>query len=275
MAADLTSRGEAQAQTGPFWEAQQAAKEYLRLGWSVVPIRPRAKLPLIAWEQYQHRRAGEDEIAEWFRRWPDANLGIVTGSVSHVVVLDIDPRHGGEESLAVLEHANGSLPSTAEAETGGGGRHLYFRPPAMNLRTRAGLARGIDLRAEGGLAVAPPSIHPTGKRYVWRPGRDPNTMKPAALPQWLEQLARDDVELHGHPIRYWRDLLRDGVEEGVRNNTLASLAGHLLWHGVDPEVVTEMLLCWNRVRCRPPLEEEEVKDVVSSISRLHMRGKTN
>ena len=275
MGAHLSSGGEAQGEMGPFREAAQATSEYLRLGWSVVPIRPRAKLPLIAWEQYQHRRAGENEIAEWFRRWPDAGVGIVTGSISHVVVLDIDPRHGGEESLAVLEHANGSLPSTSEAETGGGGRHIYFRPPAMELRTRTGLARGVDLRAEGGLAVAPPSIHPTGKRYVWRPGRDPNTMKPAALPQWLERLARDDTELHGRPIHYWRELLRTGVEEGVRNNTLASLAGHLLWHGVDPEVVTEMLLCWNRVRCSPPLEDEEVMRVASSISRLHIRGERN
>lgn len=263
------------SRAGPFAETARAASEYGRLGWSVVPIRPRAKLPLIAWEEYQHRCAGEDEIAAWFRRWPDANVGIVTGSISQIVVLDIDLRHGGEESLARLEQANGNLPPTVAAETGGGGRHLYFRAPATALRTSAGLARGVDHRAEGGLAVAPPSIHPTGKRYVWRPGCDPNAMTPASLPPWLERLGRDDAGGRGHPVQFWRELCRAGVEEGARNSTLASLAGHLLWHGVDPEVVTEMLLCWNRVRCHPPLEDEEVMRVASSISRLHKRGAMN
>jgi hypothetical protein len=271
MKADVNAsntRGDA----GPFGEPARAASEYRRLGWSVIPIRRGAKLPLIAWEEYQHRCASEDEIAAWFRRWPNANVGIVTGSISRVVVLDIDLGHGGVESLARLEQANGSLPPTVEAATGGGGRHLYFQAPPTVLRTSAGLARGIDLRAEGGLAVAPPSLHPTGKKYAWRTGCDPIAMTPASLPLWLERLARDDGGGRGHPAQFWRALCRDGVEEGARNNTLASLAGHLLWHGVDPEVVTEMLLCWNRVRCRPPLDDEEVIRVTSSISRLHKRG---
>lgn len=263
-------RGRGEAADAP--EAKAAALAYLGRGWSVVPIRPKAKLPLIAWEQYQHRRADEDEIAEWFQRWPNANIGIVTGSISQIVVLDIDPRHDGAESLARLEAVNGTLPATVEAETGGGGRHLYFRAPPMELRSRASLAKGADLRAEGGLVVAPPSIHPSGKAYAWRSGHDPQTLAPALLPQWLERLARCDWEMRGHPAWYWRDLLRTGVEEGVRNTTIASLAGHLLWHGIDPEVVTELLLCWNRVRCRPPLEDEEVVRVASSITRLHLRG---
>ena len=70
-----------------------AAFDYLRRGWSILPIRPHSKL--ILWQEYQRRRATEDEAAEWFRRWPSANVGIVTGSISHLAVLDIDPRHGG------------------------------------------------------------------------------------------------------------------------------------------------------------------------------------
>jgi len=251
-------------------ENARAALDYLRRGWSVLPIRPHSKLPLIAWEEYQHRRAGAGEVADWFRRWPDANLGIVTGALSQLAVLDIDPRHGGAQSLAALEETHGAVPATVEAETGGGGRHLYFRPAAP-VRSRAGLAAGIDLRAEGGIVVAPPSVHPSGKRYAWRKGRDPASIELALLPQWLARLASGNGEHTGHPARYWRDLLRSGVEEGFRNNTIASLAGHLLWHGVDPEVMTELLLCWNRVRCRPPLDDEEVARVASSITRLHRR----
>jgi hypothetical protein len=68
--------------------------------------------------------------------------------------------------------------------------------------------------------------------------------------------------------------VREGVAEGERNTTLASLCGHLLWHGVDANVALELLLAWNRVRCRPPLPDDEVARVVASIGRLHaeMRG---
>ena len=64
--------------------------------------------------------------------------------------------------------------------------------------------------------------------------------------------------------------MREGVGEGERNASLASLAGHLLWHEVDPEVVLELLLAWNRVRCDPPLEDAEVASVVENITRLHL-----
>ena len=71
----------------------------------------------------------------------------------------------------------------------------------------------------------------------------------------------------GHSTSYWRTLVREGVEESARNSTLASLAGHLLWHGVDSDVVLEMMLAWNRVRCQPPLPDEEVAAVVDSNTR--------
>jgi hypothetical protein len=268
MDAELRAKGSRQEESPDNAEVSAVALAYLRRGWSVVPIRPRSKLPLIAWEEYQYRRADESEVVDWFRRWPNGNVGIVTGSISHLAVLDIDPRHGGTDSVAFLERTNGPLPATIEAETGGGGRHLYFKT-TVPLRSRAGLAAGIDIRAEGGLVVAPPSIHPSGKRYAWRAGHGPTEVEPALLPQWLESLASQASEGRGHPVQYWRNLLRAGVAEGVRNSTIASLAGHLLWRGVDPQVVIELLLCWNRVRCRPPLEDEEVVRVASSIIHLH------
>ncbi|WP_246189466.1 primase alpha helix C-terminal domain-containing protein [Methylacidimicrobium cyclopophantes] len=78
-------------------------------------------------------------------------------------------------------------------------------------------------------------------------------------------------EAVGHPLAYWRRLVREGVQEGERNNTIASLTGHLLWHGVDPAVVLDLLLAWNATRCRPPLSEDEVARAVESIVRLHRR----
>jgi hypothetical protein len=90
----------------------------------------------------------------------------------------------------------------------------------------------------------------------------------APLPGWVLQLTVDQPGRLGHSIAYWRRLVREGVHEGERNNTIASLAGHLLRHEVDASVVREVLLCWNRVRCQPPLTDDEVASAVESIGRL-------
>ncbi len=250
-------------------ECQQAALDYLRRGWSVIPMLERDKRPAIRWQDYQSVRAAEPALREWFRRWPAGNVGIVTGAISGLVVLDVDPRHGGAESLRDLEGEHGQLPKTLEAVSGGGGRHLYFAHPGGVVRNRVGIAPGIDLRGDGGCIVAPPSRHPSGRRYRWASGCAPDELPPAPLPRWLGARAGDAQRHGGHAPRYWRKLLRHGVAEGERNDTLASLCGHLLWHGVDPEVVLELVLCWNRARCRPPLDDAEVKRTLRSITRLH------
>ncbi len=248
------------------------ALDYLSRGWSVIPVRSREKRPLVNWQDYQQRRPTEEEVRAWFTTWPDANIGIVTGAVSGLVVLDIDPAHDGVASLGQLQRRHGPLPTTVEAVSGGGGRHLYFAHPGGLVRNRVALAPGIDVRGDGGMIVAPPSIHSSGKRYAWRKGHAPGEIPLAPLPTWLYRPPVAESGRVGHSLEYWRRLLAEGVSEGQRNITIASLAGHLLWHGVDPQVVTELLLCWNRVRCRPPLSDDEVVRTVQSITRLHERG---
>jgi hypothetical protein len=254
---------------GPAATILEAARAYAGRGWSVVPVAPRGKRPLVAWREFQTRRAGPDEIAEWFARWPDANIAIVTGAISGIVVLDIDPAHGGAEAIARFAAEHGPLPATVECLTGGGGRHLYFAHPGRPILNKAGLVPGVDLRGDGGLVVAPPSLHPSGRRYAWMPGHAPEECGLAALGPSLLHLVAATPAATGHPTQFWIDLLRRGVDEGQRNNTMASLAGHLLWREVDPDVVLELLLCWNRVRCHPPLPDGEVAAVVHSITRLH------
>ena len=168
-----------------------AARRYLARGWSVLPLRPRDKRPLVRWENLQNERPCEADIAEWFLCWPDANIGIVTGEISNLIVLDVDPKHGGDAS---------EIP----------------------------------------LAPLP--------RWCIAPVRGP-------------RIGRSPLE--------WRRLVREGVAEGQRNSTIASLTGHLLWHGVDTDVALELLLAWNRMRCLPPLADAEVAQVVASITRLH------
>jgi hypothetical protein len=250
----------------------QAALDYLRRGWSVVPVRPREKRPLVAWQPYQQAPPTAEEVRAWFVRWPQANVAIVTGAVSGLVVLDVDPKHEGAASLSRLEREHGPLPFTVEAVSGGGGRHLYFAHPGGQVHNRVALAPGIDLRGDGGVIVAPPSVHPSGARYAWRAQHAPQDVPLAPLPRWLLRHGPGESGRMGHPLAYWRGLIAEGVAQGSRNSTIASLAGHLLWHGVDADIVTELLLCWNRARCRPPLDDAEVVRTVESIARRHEQG---
>lgn len=252
-------------------DTQAAAVLYAGGGWSVIPVEAHGKRPLLAWLEFQQRIASASEIASWFHKWPDANVGIVTGYVSQIVVVDIDPQHGGTESLEAMERAQGTLPRTLEVHTGGGGRHLYFAYPPVRLHNRVGIRPGIDLRSDGGYVVAPPSVHPSGERYRWLPGQGPQDLSPEPLPAWLLEATRASGQA-GHSLKHWRRIVREGVDEGQRNSLLASFTGHLLWHGVDPEVALDLMLAWNQVRCRPPLPDDEVARVVQSIARLHAAG---
>ena len=129
-------------------------------------------------------------IRRWFARWPNANVGIRTGRRRRASSsLDVDPRHGGDTTLRLLQSAHGRLPDTPEAVTGGGGRHLLFAHPGggVVIRSAAGrLGDGPDVRADGGYIVAPPSRHASGRRYAWElsglPGR--GAAGAAAPPGW-------------------------------------------------------------------------------------------
>jgi len=170
----------------------QAALEYLARGWSVIPAREKAKRPAIAWKAYQERRASERTVRRWFAETPQFNVSIVTGAISGLVVVDVDPRHGGAKSLSALEREHGRLPGTIEAISGGGGRHLYFAHPGVLLHNRTNVRPGIDLRGDGGCIVAPPSVHPSGTQYRWKRGRAPGQIELAPLPDWLIEILSNE-----------------------------------------------------------------------------------
>lgn len=128
----------------------------------------------------------ETVIRDWFTRWPDANLGILTGGASGIVVLDVDPRHGGDKSLMELERRYDAMPQTLLALTGGGGRHICFQHPGELTRNSVGkLGPGLDVRADGGYIVVAPSRHASGRPYRWQGDANPVTTELAPLPEWL------------------------------------------------------------------------------------------
>lgn len=187
-----------------------AALEYLIRGWNVVPLwwpiagwcacRKGTTCPtpgkhpcLPAWRHLQTERAHADALAAWWTEWPTANIGILTGVVSQLAVVDIDPRNGGDETLHELDALGCVMPEdSGVVATGGGGLHHYVSLERA-LPTSAPWA-GIDLKADGGLIVAPPSRHASGRTYKWiRAGTRPLP----SLPDWVRLTVED---LHAPPI---------------------------------------------------------------------------
>ncbi|ACX52291.1 Bifunctional DNA primase/polymerase [Ammonifex degensii KC4] len=266
-------------------ELAEAAVCYAeRFGWAVLPLHSIAggrctcgrvncpspgKHPLT---QHGVKEASKDSetIAAWWRRWPWANIGVATGSISGFFVLDVDGPEG-EDSLYELVKRHGELPETVEQITGSGGRHLLFRmPEGRAIGNKVRLAPGLDVRGEGGYVVAAPSLHASGRRYEWEFSSRPGEVEVAEAPGWLLELLAGPAGSQGRPVEEWRQLISGGVEEGQRNNSIAALAGHLLRKRVDPYVALDLLLAWNQVKCRPPLPDEEVVRTVDSIAKKEL-----
>ncbi len=126
------------------------------------------------------------QIKEWWELWPESNVSIVCGEESGLVAIDIDPRNGGFETLEELESENGDIRNTVRNQTGGGGLHLLFQHPQNGIiRNRIGLYPGVDVKADKGRIVAPPSNHASGGSYKWENGFGPSEIKLASLPEWL------------------------------------------------------------------------------------------
>lgn len=253
---------------------QAAALTLAAKGLAVFPCKPRDKIPLTRHGCLDASK-NLDEVRAWCQQWPDANIGIATGSKSGVWVLDIDGEEG-EASLRDIEKRMQSLPSTVEAITGGGGRHLFFKLPdfdnAPQIKNSAGqLGVGLDVRGEGGYVIAPPSIHPSGRPYAWSVDSASAFADP---PVWLVALIAPTTNVTNldarRPADHWVRITCEGAAEGARNHTAASLAGYLFRLGAQPSDVHELLLAWNSVRCRPPLPATEIANVVKSIAQKEL-----
>lgn len=146
-----------------------AAVAYAKNNWYVFPVKPRDKTPLTP-HGLKDATNNIDVVRQWWAKWPEANIGLNCGK-SGMVVVDLD-KHGeldGLEEWENLQASTGLHVATSTSLTGGGGRHLIFKAPqGVSIKNSAGkLSPGIDIRADGGYIVLPPSIHPSGKPYAW------------------------------------------------------------------------------------------------------------
>lgn len=211
-----------------------------------------------------------DVINGWWNRWLDANIAIATGEESGFVALDVDPRHGGVHSLSLLINQYGPLPKTIEAITGGGGRHILFKNPG-HVKNRTNILPGLDVRGEGGYIAVAPSIHASGRRYEWELSSRPLEVPLSVMPEWLLQMIVEPVldKFAKKPDNYWVKMIQ-GVGEGERNMSAASLAGYLLRHGIAAPIVYELMLLWNE-RNNPPESIEVIKTTFHSILKRELK----
>jgi hypothetical protein len=214
-------------------------------------------------------------LTRWWGAGVPYNIGLRTGKASCIVVIDVDPRHSGDETLAELERRFGALPLTWRFLTGGGGEHVLFRHPGRDVANSVETKRGpgLDVRGDGGYIVAPPSRHLSGRCYEISVDHHPDEVPLADMPAWLAQMVSASPKPNATAAAMpesWRKLVAEGVAEGQRNIAVTRLSGHLLRRDIDPLVVLDLLRCWNALRCRPPLSDAEIERTVDSICGLEL-----
>src|SRR5262249_54254166 len=174
-----------------------AALAYAAHGWAVFPAPPGTKRSYKSAEHSDGRAWGmarnAEEIRRDFTRWPDAGIGIPCGAVNGIIVVETDTvaGHGidGSSSLAQLETKHGALPDTLQAISPSGSVHRYFKHPGAGIKiisSASELGAGIDVKGDGGMVIAPPTVRPGVGVYRWI-NRNPI----AEPPPWLVELTKD------------------------------------------------------------------------------------
>jgi hypothetical protein len=266
--------GEAPA-ANPLLEAALAHAGY---GLPVFPIKPDDKDPPLVdgWPELASTHA--EQVEAWWRWWPQANVGIACGGPARLLVVDVDvKKENGEASIAKLEEEHGPLPETVESITPSGGRHIWLTVPidrplpgnTVATETFHPLGLGVDTRCHHGYIVSPPSTV-DGHPYEWSVDSGDSI---ATAPAWLLDKLGEARTKRRRPTAEWIKVLTEGVTEGARNTEVARLAGKLLRELNEPMIAAQLVACFNRACCYPPLPDDELARTLDSITEREMKRK--
>lgn len=242
------------------------AHQYASAGMAVIPLK-KDKTPLT---DHGLKDASKDDstITSWWSKWPEANIGIVTGQVSGgICVIDQDEKNGehGIEALSKWIDDNFLyLDDTWESQTASGGRHTFFRS-TLPVSNRIGWLDGVDVRGDGGYVVAPPSVLSDGSRYEW-------IMSPTDIESPVSNENDPNIEFivseinrkggSGAPLT-----MPEQIASGGRNDMLYKFACMMQAKGAADSAILAAVREENKSKCSPPLEDDEIQKLVKSALR--------
>lgn len=253
----------------------ESALEYAKYGLAVFPIIPRDKRP-ITQNGFKDATTDTNKIKEWWSIHPDANIGIATGDMSGgLVVIDMDidvetDKNGYHSFNDFIKEHYLIIPDSWQSITGRGGYHLFFKA-SFPVNSRIGWLDGVDVRANGGYIVAPPSIHPNGNRYEWE-------QSPEEYP--LMDSSDTDIEFvlnsiiaAGHLEKAEPFKVPEVIPQGHRDEMMFKLACKYQSMGMSDEAMLAALIAENATRCQPPLSEKEIRQKVKQAQKYE-KGET-
>jgi hypothetical protein len=236
-------------------EPAEVALNYLGRGWSVVPQLPGTKWTAVKWKPFQDEVPTEARVLKWWERWPQAGIVVILGPVSNLFVIDVD----GPEAHQVLLERLGGEPVAPKVFSGSAAAykyHLYFRDPGLPTSAKqTPWHPKLEFRGYRGIIVALPSLHKSGRRYVWAKGRSPDDLELPEVPlQVVEALKPASTpllppgKLQTLPVGFnasfmTRRFLTGEYANGPRwNDRLFLAACDLNGRGYDVEEVIPLLL---------------------------------
>lgn len=239
-----------------------AALSYAKRGFAVFPCAAQDKSPVTA-NGYQNATTDLDTVRDMFTKHPYSNIGMACGSQFGgfvVVDIDVDTEKGkdGNQSLYEWETEHGKIPETVMTLTGRGGNHYIYHSDTP-CSSRIGCREGIDIRADGASIILPPSIHPNGNQYYWE--NDFDDFEIAEANESVIKLTKE-----GQAVGE-RFQLPTEIPQGSRNGTMHKFACSLQATGASDSTILAALREENRQRCKPPLEDSEIEQIVNSAKK--------
>lgn len=226
----------------------EAALKYLELGFSVIPLAPKAKVPQKGFSVMPYRdiRADREQIIRWWTETPDANVAIITGKISDLFVVDFDTHDEAFNETTALQYFPDSI-ITPTVKTPKGGKHLYFKDPGPNVTIGTRTLPGIDHRGNGGYIVAPPSTNGNGKTYEWLINLN-EVATAAAPPPYISYINKSNI---------YKGILDDNLQM----STLSTNVNNMFSYGRRDNDLFHVAFCMALGKAR----EEEIHQVLEKL----------
>jgi hypothetical protein len=232
----------------------------IELELPLIRLRPNSKIASEKWRDTEHRHRSPSYFVN---RNYAVKCGTSLGEGFYLVVLDVDPRNGGNETLTGLQVAYGSLPPTLRVKTGSEGQHWYFKSKKLLPKCRIG--KGLDLQGQGSYVVGPGSTHESGNLYSII-----DDTEIEEIPDWLVDMIPANTELSEKPFfdgATIKDRNQGKFPKGQRNDLMTATAGALRRQGLSAPAIFAALLEINKERCEPPLPQKELSTIANSIAK--------